>query len=155
MGDTEEPDGPLSPTLGELMQAIADAVVRSHRRHVGRGAARAQALYQNDVVVVVMRNALTQAEITLVGVGREEAVLALRRQLQHAMKAEMVSAVERLTGRTVEACMSTNSVAPDMVTEVFVLDGPVTQDADSRSARVASRGSPRKSRKERVFPEEW
>src|SRR4051794_1703905 len=153
MGNTEGPEGPLSPTRGELMQAIADAVVTSHRRHIGRGAARAQALYRNDVVVVVMRDVLTQAELTLVEAGRKEAVLALRRQLQHAMRAELVSAVEQLTGREVEACMSTASVEPDVVAEVFVLDGPVSPDADPYPAQLASRDVPGKSRKERVFPQ--
>src|SRR4051812_11378946 len=153
MGNTEGPEGPLSPMRGGLMQAIADAVVRSHRRHIGRGAARAQALYRNDIVVVVLRDALTQAELTLVDAGRKEAVLALRRQLQHAMRAELVSAVEQLTGRKVEVCMSTNSVEPDAVAEVFVLDGPVSQDADPHPAELAASDAPGKSRKLRVFPQ--
>jgi len=69
------------------------------------------------------------------------------------MRAELVSAVEQLTGRKVEVCMSTNSVEPDAVAEVFVLDGPVSQDADPYPAELAARDVPEKSRKVRVFPQ--
>jgi uncharacterized protein YbcI len=125
MGETEGPREALPPTNGELMQAIADAVVRTHRKHTGRGAARAQALSRNDIVVVLMRDALTQAETALVNAGRGQAVFALRRALQQTMRVELMAAVELLTARKVEACMSANSVEPDMAAEVFVLDGPV------------------------------
>jgi uncharacterized protein YbcI len=113
---------------GELAQAIADAVVRSHRRHVGRGASRAQAFYRHDVVVVVMRDTMTQAEATLAAAGRPEAVVDLRRELQQTMQAGLIEAVELLTSRKVEALMSATSVDPDITTEVFVLDRPVTRE---------------------------
>jgi uncharacterized protein YbcI len=125
MGESEAARASLPPTDGELMQAIADAVVRIHRKHTGRGPARAQALFRSDVVVVVMRDALTQAETALVDAGRDQAVFALRRALQETMRVELAAAVESLTARKVEACMSATSVEPDMATEVFVLDGAV------------------------------
>lgn len=111
-----------APPDGQLTQAIADAVVRSHRRHVGRGASQAQALYRHNVVVVVMREAMTHAEATLVAAGREDAVLELRGELQRTMHAELVDVVEQLTGSKVEALMSAINVDPDIAVEVFVLD---------------------------------
>jgi uncharacterized protein YbcI len=126
MEEGEAPRASLPPTNGELMQAIADAVVRIHRKHTGRGAARAQALCRSDVVVVIMRDALTQAETTLVNAGRDQAVSALRRALQQTMRVELVAAVELLTSGTVEACMGATSVEPDMSAEIFVLGGPVS-----------------------------
>jgi uncharacterized protein YbcI len=122
------PDHPGGGSAGGLVQAIADAVVRSHRHQVGRGASQAQAFYRHNVVVVVMRDAMTRAEATLVAAGREDAVLDLRRQLQETMRAELVEAVERLTERKVEALMSATNIDPDIATEVFVLDRPISPE---------------------------
>ena len=127
---------------GELTQAIADAVVGTHRRRVGRGASRAQAFYRHDVVVVVMRDAMTPAEATLVAAGRGDAVVELRGELHQTMRAELIDAVERLTGRTVEALMSATSVDPDIATEVFVLDRPVTPEPGPDQADTAASTAP-------------
>jgi uncharacterized protein YbcI len=107
---------------GALNQAIANAVVRNHTRLVGRGPTKAQAFYRHNIVVVVMRDALTVGERTLVADGRADAVHALRLGLQPAMQAELTDVVERLTGCTVEAFLSANHIAPDLAAQLFVLD---------------------------------
>ena len=107
---------------GELNHAIANAVVRGHRRYVGRGPVRAQAFHRHNIIVVVMYDALTQAEQSLVADGREEAVLDVRYQLQQLMQAPLVRAVEELTGCEVEASMSTTHIKPDLTAQLFVLD---------------------------------
>jgi uncharacterized protein YbcI len=112
-------------TGGRLNAAIARAVVRCHNQYVGRGPTKAQAFFRHNFVVVVMENALTKGERSLVADGREEAVLEMRTQYQHAMRADVVAAIEALTGCKVVAFMSANNVDPDMAAELFVLDRPV------------------------------
>jgi uncharacterized protein YbcI len=115
--------GPPEPLVGgALNQAIANAVVRSHTRLVGRGPTKAQAFYRHNVVVVLMQDTLTVGERTLVANGRVDAVHALRLELQPAMQAELTDEVERLTGCVVEAFMSTNHIDPDLAAQLFVLD---------------------------------
>jgi uncharacterized protein YbcI len=108
-----------------LNAALAKAVVASHRHHVGRGPTKAQAFFRDRHVVVIMEDAMTRAEHSLLTAGHGEAVLDARRLFQSTMRDEMVEAVERLTGAKVVAFMSANHLEPDLACEVFVMDRPV------------------------------
>jgi uncharacterized protein YbcI len=110
---------------GRLNQAIADAVVQAYRRVLGRGPTRARAFYDQSVVVVSMHETLTHAERALVSDGRKAAVHEIRDQLQETMRAELVAAVEELTGRRVEAFTGATHLDPDLAFALFVLDRPV------------------------------
>jgi uncharacterized protein YbcI len=121
-GEREAPDAPGG---GELNAAIARAVVRIHRTQAGRGPTKAQAFYRHDVVVVLLEDTLTAVERTLVAHGREDVAIATRRALQDAMRAELVAAIELLTGCAVRAVLSDTQADPDVAAEVFLLDRPV------------------------------
>jgi uncharacterized protein YbcI len=110
---------------GELNHAIANAVVRGHSRFVGRGPVKAHAFYRHNIIVVVMRDALTQAEQSLVADSQQDAVFELRRQLHQVMHGPFVRDVEAITGHRVEASMSATHVDPDLAAELFVLDHPL------------------------------
>lgn len=110
---------------GELNAALARAVVRIHRNHIGRGASRAQAFFHNDVIVVLMRGVMTKPERTLAASGQRDAVLGLRHRLQRTMRSDLAAAVERLTGCRVTAAMSDRDIDSDMAVQLFVLDRPV------------------------------
>ena len=109
------PDGPMSA-------ALSNAVVRLVREYTGRGPTRAQAHISGDLVTVVMADALTKGERSLVGDGKGELVRALRHEFQGTMRRDMVDAVESITERKVIAFMSDNHVEPDMAIEAFVLE---------------------------------
>lgn len=113
---------------GELNAALARAVVRFHNEQLGRGPTRARAFYRDNVIVVILQNALTRAERSLAASGKQEAVHQLRSAFQDAMRADLVGTVERLSGAKVEAFMSANHLDPDYASEVFVLDRPVGVD---------------------------
>lgn len=119
------PDRDVRARRGPLNQAIANAVVRSHSRYVGRGPTKAQAFCRDNVVVVLMHDTLTKGERSLVAGGKPDSVLQMRRQYQEMMHADLVDAVQELTGCRVEALMSGNHIDPDLSAEVFVLDRPV------------------------------
>jgi uncharacterized protein YbcI len=121
--------GTAPATGGRLNQALADAVVRVHRRVLGRGPRKAQAFHHHDVVVVTMRDTLTSPERALVAGGREAAVLAVREDLHQAMEPELVAAVEAITGCAVQAFMGAVHLDPDLAVALFVLDQPLAVEA--------------------------
>ena len=72
---------------------------------------------------------MTRAERSLVRDGKDDAVFAMRRQMQSTMQADMVASVEDLTGRKVIAFMSAVHIAPDYAAELFVLDAALAGQA--------------------------
>jgi uncharacterized protein YbcI len=72
-----------------------------------------------------MHGVLTNAEKALARTDRAHLVSNIRQLLHETMEADSRAAVERLTGRTVVACITGNNIDPDIATEVFVLDAPL------------------------------
>jgi uncharacterized protein YbcI len=110
---------------GELNCAIVNAVVGVHSRQLGRGPTGALSFYRDNVIVVLMQDALTRAEQSLVQVGDENTVKRVRGAYREMLREELIEVVEGLTGREVLALLCDHSVNPDLSTEVFVLDRPL------------------------------
>ena len=106
---------------GAVLLAISNAMVRLHKEYFGKGPTKARAYYEGDVVTCVLSDVYTRAELTLLAGGREATVLRQRWELQEVVRDEFVSAVERITGRTVIGFFSGNQADPDMSVVVFVL----------------------------------
>jgi uncharacterized protein YbcI len=117
-------------TSGRLNKEIANAVVRWHKRFLGRGPTRAQAFFRHNIVVVMMEASLTEAERRLAheGASGRAAMLEMRDRYSETMRSELVQEVEALTGCRVEAFMSSHHVDPDLAAELFVLDRPVASE---------------------------
>ncbi|MEY2516914.1 MAG: hypothetical protein QOJ89_4272 [bacterium] len=111
----------LPTHVGSISAAISNAVVGLLHDYTGRGPTHARTTIGADTVVVTLRNSLTKAERTLAGKGQAVEVLAMRRAFQNTMRDDLIAAVERLTGRTVEAFLSDNLHEPDVAVEVFLL----------------------------------
>jgi uncharacterized protein YbcI len=110
---------------------VARAVVQIHRECVGRGPDGIAAFFHRNVLVVVLRGVMSKAEQTIAESGRHDAVLRIRAEFQATMRADLVAAVEDVTGRTVLAVMSDDHVDPDMAVDVFVLDEPIGDGVDA------------------------
>ena len=110
------------PEAGGINGQLANAVVGLTRKYLGRGPTKARAYVRDNLVVVVLGDALTKAERSLVADGKAERVRQLRQDFQHTMKPDLVEAVERIVGRKVIAFMSDNHIDPDLACEVFVLE---------------------------------
>ena len=108
---------------GELNAALASAVVGIYRMHLGRGPSSACTFHSDDVVTVVMREVMTNAEKTLAQSGSWREVTHMRRLFQQTMEMDFREAVERLTDRKVVAFISGNHMDPDIAVETFILDG--------------------------------
>lgn len=113
------------PTAGQLNAAIARAVVQAYHEYVGRGPTKARAFFREEIVVVLMEHVMTTAERSLAGDGRGEAIVRARRDLHAGMRPRLVAAVEGVTGRRVLAALSDHSIEPDVMVDVFVLEGPL------------------------------
>ncbi len=111
------------PVIGDgpLTAAISNAVVGLLREFTGRGPTQARTTIGSDTVVVTLRDSLTKAERTLASRGQALEVLAMRRAFQDTMREDLISAVERLTHRKVEAFLSDNLHEPDVAVEIFLL----------------------------------
>ena len=109
---------------GAIRSAISQAVVQLHADHYGKGATQAKTyVWDDNVVVTVLRDVLTVAERTLVEADRADKVRELRATFQSSLEPTFRTAIEALTGRRVDSFMS--QVDPDrgLGVEVFVL-GP-------------------------------
>jgi uncharacterized protein YbcI len=96
-------------------------VVQVFKEHTGHGPTRSRTHLSEDLISVVVQATLTRAERTLVANGNTDIVLSARKALQETMRADLVSGVEALTGRTVIAFFSDNPIDPDIALESFLL----------------------------------
>jgi uncharacterized protein YbcI len=110
------------PRGGSLLAQISNAMVRIHKEHWGKGPTKARTIYAEDIVLTRLDQIFTQAEATLVRAGREEEVRNMRIAFQRELEHEFVGAVERLTGRTVQAFISDIHARTNMGIELFVLE---------------------------------
>jgi uncharacterized protein YbcI len=107
---------------GAVRSAIANAIVRLHAEHYGRGPTRARTHIAEDVVVVILEDVLTPAERTLTRAGKGAQVKATRAAFAEALHDEFVGAVEIATGRRVRAFLSETNVDPEVGVSVFLLE---------------------------------
>ncbi|MBI5105219.1 MAG: DUF2294 domain-containing protein [Solirubrobacterales bacterium] len=113
---------PAAPDRGSPRSAIANAVVRLHAEHYGRGPTRARAHLGDDHVLVVLEDVLTVAERTLVRHGHGDKVKAARESFNDALRGEFVAAVEGIIGRRVRACLCQLHLEPEVAMELFMLE---------------------------------
>ena len=120
-------------TGGELNAAITSALIGIHTDYTGRGPRSASTFYHDNVLVTLMHGVLNRAERQLAQSDRQTDVTTIRALYQDTMQADFTAAVERLTGHKVIAFISGNHANPDIATEVFILDAPITTPSPSRA----------------------
>jgi uncharacterized protein YbcI len=106
---------------GQLATAIASMVVQVLRQYTGRGPTKSRTYVNEDLIVVVLQGTFTPAERSLVADGKGDVVLTSRRALHNIMRADLIAGIEELTGRTVFAFLSDNSIEPDVKVKSFLL----------------------------------
>jgi uncharacterized protein YbcI len=108
---------------------ISNEMVRITRDYTGRGPTKARTYINDDVIVCLLRDALTKGERALVENGEADSVRGLRRKYQDVMRGEAWASVEEIMHRRVVSFMSDTTLEPDLSAEVFVLE-PEAADAD-------------------------
>ena len=108
---------------GDVLTEISDGMVALLKEFYGRGPSRAKSYYHDDLVVCLLRGGFTRVEQTLLEGGRTAAVIQQRMEFQEVMRDRFSAVIEAATGRRVIGFMSGNQQQPDMICEVFILDG--------------------------------
>jgi uncharacterized protein YbcI len=121
--DTRADDGHV-PSLGSLRADLATAMVQLNREIYGRGPTRARVSMAEDIVVVVLEDALTAVEQALLAEGEGRMVGRIRERTGAIKRRPFVAAVERITGRTVRAFVTGFNVDPPTIIDTFVLGPP-------------------------------
>jgi uncharacterized protein YbcI len=127
----ETTSGGSSLSSGQLGATIANELGKMISDFVGRGATRSRAFVHNDLIVLLLEDGATRAEVNLVAAGHSELVRHQRDALQRAMEDDLVSAIERLTGRTVRTFISGLSTPGESAVEVFVLEPEAPPELES------------------------
>jgi len=117
-------DARQPPTRNEVRDEIAREILRIYEESYGTGAANAETLVADNWVIVVLDGLhLLPNEKFLVESGRQDTVMQVRTQYQHAIRSNFSAAIERATGRTVVGFASTTSLEePRFMAEVFRLE---------------------------------
>jgi uncharacterized protein YbcI len=105
-----------------LLSRISVEMVQAMKRHYGKGPLTVKSYLVDDLLFVVMRDGMTQAERTMLNAGREDSVRGFRQEFENEMAEPLVGIIERLTGRRVINYQSQVLFDPDMTIEIFVFD---------------------------------
>lgn len=107
-------------SVGEIAAAISNEAVRLMSEYTGRGPTKARTTITEHWVFITLEDLLTKGEQRLVGGGFTESVLTVRHEYQLLMRDELQTAVERLTGRPIQAFLSANNLDPDVAVEALM-----------------------------------
>jgi uncharacterized protein YbcI len=116
---------------GELLVALSNRIVAIYKEFYGKGPVKVRSWYLDDVVVCVLRGALTRSEQTFVEIGRGDRVVLQRDSFHEVAEPVFMEAVEELTGRHVETVLNATQEEHDVSTLVFLLEQP--EDAALRA----------------------
>jgi uncharacterized protein YbcI len=111
---------------GSLVADISRDIVRVHSRYYGRGPTKAKTVWRDEIVICVLEDIYTKAELLLIDGGRFEDVRLHRIAFQDEVAPLLRAGVEAVTGRRVRSFLSQVSI-DGLASEVFVLGGPLDQ----------------------------
>jgi uncharacterized protein YbcI len=104
-----------------LSRDVSRAMVKLLKDHIGRGPSYARAHIHDDLIVVMLRATMTEAERTIADEGEEDLVRNIRQALNGTFRQQASEIVEQLTGRKVSSFLSDHDVERDIVVQAFVL----------------------------------
>lgn len=122
----DDPSG--QPLVGEaLLEAVTEAMVAFHERYHHRKPVTARTqLLGDDLLVCLLGGVYTDVEKTMIELQKQTVIQEIRSDFQIAMQHKFIDAVERLSGRQVQAFISNSHVGPDLEMELFML-GPAPE----------------------------
>jgi len=114
-----------------LTQAISREIVALYARVYGHDRTTATTYINDNVVLCVLEDILTEHETVLIDAGSGGEVIDGRVAFQTDTEDEFTAAIERLTHRRVVAFMSANQTLPGVAAELFFLDATPLATANS------------------------
>ena len=133
MSQSKAPSG--SPS-GSLLSAISREMVQIMKEAYGRGPTEAKSYLVDDLLFVVMRGGITEAERTLLDAGEVDKVRDFRQTFENVMETRLIALVERLTERRVLNYQSQITFDPDVIVEFFVFDRPAKAEDQAETAQA-------------------
>jgi uncharacterized protein YbcI len=109
---------------GAVVASISREIVGIYAEYFGRGPTKARTSWHEGFVLCVLEDVFTRAERVLIDGGRFEQVRLTRQAFQEEVEPMFREAVEKATGRLVEACLSQVNQA-GIAAEVFLLGDPL------------------------------
>ena len=114
-----------------LTEAISKEIVALYARVYGHDRTTATTYINDNVVLCILENILTEHETLLIDSGSSGQVIDGRVAFQTDTEDEFTAAIERLTHRRVVAFMSANQSTPGVAAELFFLDATPLASATS------------------------
>jgi uncharacterized protein YbcI len=111
---------------GSVLARISTEMVRTFKKYYGKGPVSAKSYLVDDLLFVVMREGITQAEQTMLDAGRASTVRNFRQEFENEMTEVLTRMVERVTGRRVVTYQSQVLFDPHLTIEIFVFDDGAT-----------------------------
>ena len=111
--------GVLSPE-----KEIARGIVSIYKEYLGRGPRTARTELTGNAAITTLEQSLTKAEQSLIAAGDATAVREIRRKFQEAMRKDITTLVERVTGRPTASFLSDHDTVKDVAVEMVVFADP-------------------------------
>jgi uncharacterized protein YbcI len=130
-------DGVPSPLL-----AISNETVRLYKQAFGRGPTRARTLFADaNTILIVLEDALTAGEQTLLDAGADEQFREYRRVIQGVLEPALRSVVEITLGRGTRALIA--GIDADCATSAHVITLEPAARGDASGVSVAGESATR------------
>jgi uncharacterized protein YbcI len=115
-------------------------MVKALKGFYGRGPTKAKSYLIDDLLFVVMRGGITEAEQTLLDAGEADAVRAFRQHFEDVMGERLIGTVEQLTERKVVTYQSQVLFDPHTIIEIFLFEEPFGRTTIEETARALLAG---------------
>jgi uncharacterized protein YbcI len=122
MGTFEEPEETAGERERSLLSRLSTSMGAMQKAAFGKGPISTKSYMFDDMLLIVMREGLTQAERTMLEFGRQDLVREFRQQFENEMTRRIVDMIEELTERQVLTYQSQVMFDPDVVVEMFVFE---------------------------------
>jgi uncharacterized protein YbcI len=111
-------------------------MVKAMKSFYGRGPTKAKSYLIDDLLFVVMRGGMTEAEQTLLDAGEGDAVRGFRQHFENVMAKRLIGTVEQLTKRKVVTYQSQVLFDPHTIIEIYLFEKPFERTAIEETARA-------------------
>ncbi|MDX6631010.1 MAG: hypothetical protein QOH00_3256 [Gaiellales bacterium] len=134
MGIFDEPEETAGERERSLLSRLSTSMGAMQKAAFGKGPISTKSYVFDDMLLIVMREGLTQAERTMLEFGRQDLVREFRQQFENEMTRRIIDMIEELTERKVLTYQSQVMFDPDVVVELFVFED--TLDAHFAAAEA-------------------
>jgi uncharacterized protein YbcI len=110
--------------MTEVSGRLATAIVQRYRARFGRGPTESRAYVDDQHALVILRNAQTDVERSLVRDGEVDSVELLRRKVRQMAADEFCAVTEEIVGRKVVAMLGDHNAVANTTVLVFLLERP-------------------------------